>query len=620
MSLYLTYYDAKNRIAPRRQITTPRLELCGAVLASRIREKIVQGMNLHFAAVIHITDSTIVRWQIQKESYGFKSCVATRVGEIQSKTEPSEWWWIQSDLNPSDLTARITCPRDLDIGSVWQSGPAFMKLPINCWPISKSSPEIEDIPDKIAISMAIDGNIHESCSKEVIQACRFNYYHKLLYVTALIILVSRTRTFKTINNMINRDAINLAEGYWIHTIQLMLGDKWEDRYKRLGPMLNEDGVIVVGKRMSEWFKTSWNQDFFILLPPKAECTKLYIKSVHDEDHSMSLDVTVAKVRRLWVPGLRKIVKIIRDRCVECRLKNKQLLSQEMGSLPKDRFIPAPPFHNTVLDFFGPFWVKDTVKRRVKRKVFGVLYSSSTEHSVYLDLSEGYDTDSYLMVQRRFVSLKGYPKRMRSDLGSQLVCADKEMKQIIKQLDWRKIGKSGLDYGMEWEFSKSADAPWENGLSEALVKLVKKDMARIIGSNILTFSELQTVLFEIANLLNERPIGINPTDPEEGTYLCPNDLILGRASTRVPPGTMDTSPNLKRRWAFIQQIVDSLWKRWHRDYFHTLIIRQKWHVARRDLQVGDIVLVQDANTIRGNWRLAEVKEKNMGKMGEQEMCF
>ena len=159
---------AKNRIAPRRQITTPRLELCGTVLASRIREKIVQGTNLHFAAVIQIIDSTIVRWQIQKESYGFKSFVATRVGEIQSKTEPSEWWWIQSDLNPADLTTRITCPRELGIGSVWQSGPAFMKLPINCWPISKSSPEIEDIPDKIAISMAIDGNIHESCSKEVI--------------------------------------------------------------------------------------------------------------------------------------------------------------------------------------------------------------------------------------------------------------------------------------------------------------------------------------------------------------------------------------------------------------------------------------------------------------------
>ena len=154
-------------------------------------------------------------------------------------------------------------------------------------------------------------------------------------------------------------------------------------------MLNEDGVVVVGKRMSEWVKTSWNQDFFILLPPKAELTKLYIKSVHEEDHSRSLEVTVAEVRRR-APGLRKIDKIIRDRC---RLKNKQLLSQEMGSLLKDRFIPAPPFHNTILNFFGPFWVKDTVKRRVKWKVLGVLYSCSTEHSVYLDLSEGYDTDS-----------------------------------------------------------------------------------------------------------------------------------------------------------------------------------------------------------------------------------
>ena len=81
----------------------------------------------------------------------------------------------------------------------------------------------------------------------------------------------------------------------------------------------------------------------------------------------------------------------------------------MGNLPIDRFIPAPPFYNTTLAFFGPFWIKDTVKRRVKRKVFGVLYSSSTEHSLHIDLSEGYDTDSYLIVQRKFIAIRGYPK-------------------------------------------------------------------------------------------------------------------------------------------------------------------------------------------------------------------
>jgi hypothetical protein len=40
----------------------------------------------------------------------------------------------------------------------------------------------------------------------------------------------------------------------------------------------------------------------------------------------------------------------------------------------------------------------------------------------------------------------------------------------------------------------------------------------------TFSELQTVMFEVANLLNERPIGTKETDHNEGSYLCPNDLI------------------------------------------------------------------------------------------------
>ena len=62
---------------------------------------------------------------------------------------------------------------------------------------------------------------------------------------------------------------------------------------------------------------------------------------------------------------------------------------------------------------------------------------------------------------------------------------------------------------------------------------------------MTFSELQTVMFEVANLLNERPIGTKETDPNEGSYLRPNDLILGRASSNVPIGQWDEAENLKQ---------------------------------------------------------------------------
>ena len=58
---------SKNRIAPTRQLSIPRLELCGPVVASRVRSTIENEMQLKFQKVIHVTDSSIVRAQIQKE-------------------------------------------------------------------------------------------------------------------------------------------------------------------------------------------------------------------------------------------------------------------------------------------------------------------------------------------------------------------------------------------------------------------------------------------------------------------------------------------------------------------------------------------------------------------------
>ena len=82
---------------------------------------------------------------------------------------------------------------------------------------------------------------------------------------------------------------------------------------------------------------------------------------------------------------------------------------------------------------------------------------------------------------------------------------------------------------------SPDAPWQNGCSEALLKSVKKAIKNAIGSQILMFSELMIVFYEVANLVNERPIGRQPEDPDDGSYLCPNHLLLGRATPQILSG-------------------------------------------------------------------------------------
>ena len=220
-----------------------------------------------------------------------------------------------------------------------------------------------------------------------------------------------------------------------------------------------------------------------------------------------------------------------------------------------------------------------------------------------------------MCLRRFVSIRGYPAKIISDRGSQLICASKELIEMTKAWDWNYIQHFGKDKGLTWEFTKAADAPWENGCSESLIRLTKRNIVLSIGSNVLTIGELQMIVFEVANLLNERPIGMKSIDPLAMSHLCPNDLLLGRASSRAPSGSFDYRCGPNKRYQFCQQIVDDYWKRWHRCYFESLIVRQKWHTTCRNLCKGDIVLLEDSNSIRGSWRLAEVEEAVPGKDGK-----
>ena len=101
----------------------------------------------------------------------------------------------------------------------------------------------------------------------------------------------------------------------------------------------------------------------------------------------------------------------------------------------------------------------------------------------------------------------------------------------------------------------------------------------------------------------------------GSYLSPNDLLLGRSSANAPQGAWDLDSNFTQRYLYLSKVVDCCWRKWTRDYFTTLMMRSKWHTDKRNLQKGDIVLIQDTNALKGNWRLGEVLETHPGVDGK-----
>ena len=108
--------------------------------------------------------------------------------------------------------------------------------------------------------------------------------------------------------------------------------------------------------------------------------------------------------------------------------------------------------------------------------------------------------------------------MITDCSCDDIAASSELLNVTKSWNQKELEAFGVVERFQWKFTP-ADAPWQNGISEALIKTIKRTLKLTIGDNILTFSELQTVYFEVANLVNERPIGRHPTSPDDGSYLC-----------------------------------------------------------------------------------------------------
>ena len=143
----IRFVAAKSRVAPLKKLTIPRLELQAALLAARLSKTIQKESRLKFKEIIYFTDSTIVLAWIQRTSREYKQFVSSRVGEIQSISDPKQWRHIPGEANVADDVSRGISVRELNCR--WQKGPEFLRLPQEDWPQDNAQPDEKKVAKEV---------------------------------------------------------------------------------------------------------------------------------------------------------------------------------------------------------------------------------------------------------------------------------------------------------------------------------------------------------------------------------------------------------------------------------------------------------------------------------------
>lgn len=110
-------------------------------------------------------------------------------------------------------------------------------------------------------------------------------------------------------------------------------------------------------------------------------------------------------------------------------------------------------------------------------------------------------------------------------------------------------------------------------------------------------------------MNSRPLSVDSiSDPTSMEPLTPNHLLTMKSAAALPPPGNFVREDLyiAKRWRRVQYLTEVFWGRWKKEYLCALNHRQKWNTPRRNMRVGDVVLLKE-DSARMQWPLAIVTE-------------
>ena len=617
-----SFVMSKTRLAPIKTQTIPRLELCAAVLGVELSETIQEESDLLIENITYWTDSSIVLSCIKSSNKRFKTFVANRIARIHELSEPRQWKHVPSLENPADDASRGLMPEQLLMNTRWIQGPAFLLCTTE--PDQEAWEPCEKDDMELARSNPVLSAMTRAASEETADPTgRFVEYFSSLSSLCLATAWMR-RFFKFLNckskdecpsGTVKVSELQTAKKSLIMYVQSV---EFTDEIKqvkmdhdlskksplhKLSPIL-KDGLLCMKGRVERNSNP-------VILPKSHWLTKLVLRHFHHLSmHGGREHVISLCLQQFWIIGIRGMLKNMP--CVHCRRRDGKPLDQRMADLPLDRTTPGyPPFTFVGIDCFGPFLVK---RGRSEVKLYGCIFTCLSVRAVHIEVLPSLETDTFLNALQRFISLRGAPKLMRCDNGSNFVGAQREIQARLMEMDRMKIERKMRDVEIEWKFNapKASNA---GGAWERLIRSVRKALYSSLKDQSVRLDEdgLKTAMCLAAAAVNSRPLTTVSLDPKDLRPLSPNDLVLLRSSDYHLPGCWEERDMYRRQYRRVQHISNVFWRRWTREYLPALQERQKWHLSCENLKENDVVLIMD-DLPRNQWLLGRVVKVFTGDDG------
>ncbi|XP_031339592.1 uncharacterized protein LOC116168078 [Photinus pyralis] len=559
---------AKSRVAPLKDITINRLELISCEIGSRLCQTVENSLKLDDVNRYFWTDSTTaLSWIKRNDNWG--TFVGNRVKKILSNTEPEEWRHVPGSLNPADLPSRGCDARSL-LESKWWEGPAWLK-DVEQWPINKYV-ENEDEVQQERKRMVTAFN--------AVMKDEIPWYFPTKFLTV--------------------EELRVAEQKLLFMVQK---EVFTDKNKSFPFNVEKDtsGLLRVKTRIT----MRKDSDYFvrpILLPSRHPVVDALIHEEHLDKCHAGVQYLVSHLReKVWILKGRKAIQHVIRNCVKCRRFRRKAPDPIMAPLPENRVRDAHPFEIIGIDYAGPMYLKDG------SKVCVALYTCAVYRAVHLELVTNLTTEAFLMSLRRFVARNGRPSVIYTDNGTNFVGANR----LLAGLEWGRIEKETSVQKIKWILNPPS-APWYGGWFERLVRTMKELLVRVLGSSILNYEELVTVLCDVQGVINGRPLTY-VFENDDLLPLTPSMFLQGVREVGVPDIDMLDNKGFQKRYRLRQRLMNDLRHRFRKEYIGMLIDKKR-KTNDITLKVGDVVLVGSDNKKRLAWPIGRITEMIRGRDG------